>query len=217
MKLPIIVIGAGGHAGVVADALLAVGEQVLGFTDADASRHGRTLCGLPVLGDDRVLEAHESQSLLLANGIGGVGRLRDDALRRKVQQRLATRGWRFATVRHPAALVSPFARVGDSAQLFAASVIQPGAVVSGGVIVNTAAVVEHDAELGGWVHVAPRALVCGGVKIGANSHIGAGAIIRQGLHLGDDTVVGAGAVVVKDFAGGGILIGVPARRVETKS
>ena len=209
MKLPYIVIGSGGHAVVVADALLASGEAVLGFTDADQTRHGATLCGRPVLGDDAsVLAAHEPARVLLTNGIGGV---RDTALRERVQQRLQAQGWVFASVRHPSAIVSPFARLGDGVQLLAASDVQPGAEIGADCIVNTAAVVEHDCRLGAQVHVAPRALLCGGVTVGARSHIGAGAVVRQGLRLGDDTVVGAGAVVVKDFLGGGTLVGVPAQ------
>lgn len=217
MKLPLIVVGAGGHAVVVADALLAAGERVLGFTDANAALHGRTLCGLPVLGDDHALDAHTPQTLTLANGIGGVGSARGEPLRRRVQQHLAARGWQFVAVRHPSAVVSPFARIGAASQLLAASVVQPGAEIGEGAIVNTAAVIEHDVDLGAWVHVAPRALVCGSVKIGAHSHIGAGAVVRQGLRLGVDTVVGAGAVVVNDFVGGGMLVGVPARLVEREA
>ena len=209
MNPSIIVIGAGGHAVVVADALLAAGETVLGFTDADPRRHGQRRCGLPVLGDDDVvLAGHTKDTIRLANGIGGV---RGTALRQRVQQRLQAQGWQFTGVRHPSAVVSPFARVGDGVQLLAASVVQAGAEIGAGCIVNTAAVVEHDCRLGEQVHVAPRALLCGGVTVGARSHIGAGAVVRQGLRLGDDTVVGAGAVVVKDFLGGGTLVGVPAQ------
>jgi len=214
MTLPIIIVGAGGHAVVVADALLLTGARVLGFTDADPSRQGRMLCGLPVLGDDRILDGHTPESVQLANGIGGVGSRRGEPLRRDVQQRLAANGWTFVSVRHPSAVVSPFARVGDSAQLLAASVVQARADVGVGCIVNTAAVVEHDVELGSFVHVAPRALVCGGVSVGANCHLGAGAVVREGLRLGAYTVVGAGAVVIRDFGGGGALIGVPARLLE---
>lgn len=217
MSLPIIVIGAGGHAAVVADALLAAGERLLGFVDADTSRRGCTLCGLPVLGGDEVLDSHAPATLVLANGIGGVGRAEAEPARRSVQQRLAARGWQFAGVRHPSAIVSPFAHIGPDAQLLAACVVQAGAEVGEGSIVNTAAVVEHDVTLGAWVHVAPRALVCGDVTIGSQCHIGAGAVVRQGVTLGADTVVGAGAVVVADFAGGGLLVGVPARLVKRRT
>lgn len=220
MTLPFIIIGAGGHASVVADALLAAGEQVLGFTDADASRHGRMLCGLPVLGDDGVLDAYTPQTLALANGIGSVGDAAGrhvEPMRRNVQQRLSACGWQFGGVRHPSAVVSPFARVGEGVQLLAASVVQPGAKVGEHCIINTAAVVEHDVTLGRWVHVAPGAIVCGDVSIGAFSHIGAGAVVRQGVRLGENTVVGAGAVVVRDYAGVNVLVGVPAGAKERRA
>lgn len=213
MTLPIIIVGAGGHAVVVADALLAAGARVLGFTDADASQHGHTLCGLPVLGDDRVLEDYTPKDVQLANGIGGVGSPRGEPLRRTVQQRLALGSWQFVTVRHPSAVVSPFARVGAGAQLLAGCVVQAGACIGTGAIINTASVVEHDVSIGDWTHVAPRALLCGDVRVGAHCHVGAGSVVRQGLHIGDDTVIGAGAVVVRN-ATGGVLVGVPARQMK---
>ena len=144
------------------------------------------------------------------NGIGGT---HSTTTRRAVQQRMEQRGWRFVSVRHPSATVSRFARVDESAQLLAGSVVQVDASIAEGCIVNTSAVVEHGVSLDAWVHVAPRAIVCGDVRIGAGSHIGAGAVVRQGIRLGDQTVIGAGAVVVRDFDGGGLLVGVPARRV----
>ena len=214
MSLPVIIIGAGGHAAVVADALLASGARVLGFTDRDPASHGSSRCGLPVLGDDTVLGRHTPQTVALANGIGGVGARAGDALRREVHRALAGRGWRFVGMRHPSAIVSPFARLGGAVQLHAGSIVQPDAEVGEGCIVNTGAVIEHDAQIGAWCHVAPGALVCGNVSIGARCHIGAGAIVRQGIRLADDTVVGAGAVVVEDCPTGCVLVGVPARRME---
>lgn len=216
MTPPVIIVGAGGHGAVVADTLLAAGTRVLGFTDADPARHGRVLCGLPMLGDDRVLDSYTPQTVQLANGVGGVGSARD-AARRQLQQRLAASGWVFVSLRHPSAVVSPFAHVGPGTQLLAGCVVQAGAVVGMGCIVNTSAVVEHDVTLGTFVHVAPRALVCGGASVGANSHLGAGAVVREGLRLGEGTVVGAGAAVIRDFAGGGVLVGVPARLLEHRA
>jgi len=209
----VIIIGAGGHAAVVADALLAAGQQVLGFVDNDARRHGRSVCDRPVLGDDTALEGFDTANVLLANGIGGT---RGDGLRAAVQRRLEGAGWHFVAVRHPSAAASPFAQLGPSVQLMAHSVVQPGARLGAGCIVNSAAVVEHDVQLGPYVHVACNATLCGGVSVGAGSHVGAAAVVRQGVRLGDATVVGAGAVVVNDFPGAGTLIGVPARPVDNK-
>lgn len=214
MNTPIIIIGAGGHARVVADALLLAGERVIGFADSDPEKHGRRIFGVPVLGDDGILARYSAESVLLANGIGGTG---TGNVRVVVQQELQSRGWRFASVRHPRAIVSPFATLAAGTQLFAASVVQAGAELGEGCVVNTAGVVEHDVRLGAWTHVAPRALVCGDVMIGRRCHVGAGAVVRQGLSIGDDTVIGAGAVVLRDSAGGGMLIGVPARATGRKA
>lgn len=211
MTLPVIVIGSGGHAAVVADALLAAGAAVLGFTDANPTRHGKLLCGLPVLGTDDVLASHAPAAVTLANGIGGAGRPGTQGLRRTVQQRLEKQGWRFVTVRHPTAVVSQFARVAASAQLLATSVVQANADVGAGCIVNTGAIVEHDTRLGDYVHVACGAVLCGHVDIGGGSHVGAGSTVKEGVTLGADIVVGAGAVVLGDFPDGCIVFGVPAR------
>jgi sugar O-acyltransferase (sialic acid O-acetyltransferase NeuD family) len=214
-SLPVIVIGAGGHAAVVADALLAGGATVLGFTDANPERHGRVVCGLPVLGDDRVLAEYSGDGVVLANGLGGLGDERVPA-RQRLQQSLEDRGWRFCSVIHPNAIVSRFAQLGESVQVMAGSVIQAGASIGIGSVVNTGAIIEHDVSLGAWSNVAPRAVVCGQVRIGAVSYVGAGATVRQGVCIGAHTLIGAGAVVVKDFSGNGVLVGVPARPVERR-
>lgn len=203
----VVVIGSGGHAAVVADALLAADVAVLGFTDADASRHGLLVCGLPVLGGDAVLSTFDCAELRLANGIGGT---RADGLRARVQRSLEAQGWKFVSVRHPTAVVSRFARVGAGAQLLAACVVQAGADIGPGCIVNTGAVIEHDVRLGEFVHVACGAVLCGNVNVGAYSHIGAAAVLRQGVTLGERSVVGIGAAVVKNFPGDATLVGVPA-------
>jgi sugar O-acyltransferase (sialic acid O-acetyltransferase NeuD family) len=213
MNLPVIVIGAGGHATVVADALLASGRQVLGLTDPGPARHGRHICGIPVLGDDSILKDYSPAQVELANGLGSLGG-EAMSLRRRVQEKLEAAGWQFCNVRHPAAIVSPFARVDATAQLMAGCVVQPGAIVGKGVIVNTAAVVEHDVTVGAWSHIAPCAVVCGDVRIDEACHVGAGAVVRQGVALGPVTLAGAGAVVIKSFAGNGTLVGVPARPIE---
>ncbi len=209
-KPPIIVVGAGGHAVVVADALLAAGRKVLGFVDVDPGRRDTRPFGLPVLGDDLALQAHDPTQVSLANGIGGVGRPADAGLRARVQTRLEGDGWSFTTVIHPSAVVSTHASIGPGSQLLAGSVVQPGAAIGRGAIINTRAVVEHDARVGEFAHVAPGAVLCGNVVIGAGTHVGAGATVRQGVVLGDGVVVGVGAAVVEDFERG-VLVGVPAQ------
>lgn len=211
MKAPqVIIVGAGGHAAVVADALLAAGKSVIGFIDPAAHMHGRSVCGLPVLGDDEYLCQVSREDVVLVNGIGST---RDPSVRKRVQQRLQNMGWRFVGVIHPSAVVSAFAVIAPDVQALAKAVIQPNVFIEEGCIVNTGAIVEHDVALGSWSHAAPRAVICGGVRIGTCCHVGAGAVVMQGLQMGPHTLVGAGAAVIRDFEGHGTLVGIPARKL----
>lgn len=206
---PVIVVGAGGHAKVVADTLRAQGRQVLGFTDA-AARGPDPLPGLPVLGTDADLDA--DGDFHLANGLGGTGVGRAADLRRHVQQGLEARGFRFIGLRHPTAIVSDYASIGDDVQLMAGCIVQPGANIGKGSIINTAAVVEHGCTLGAFVHCASGSVLCGDVEVGDGGHVGAGAVVRQGVRLEPGVVIGAGAIVLAPGKGPGALIGAPAKR-----
>jgi sugar O-acyltransferase (sialic acid O-acetyltransferase NeuD family) len=212
-QAPVIVVGAGGHAAVVADALLAAGRTVLGFVDGDPSKAGTRVLGLPVMGDDTTLDAHRDRGVELANGIGGPGSaasVGQGTLRRRVQQRLSAAGWTFSAVRHPGAIVAPSAKLGASTQVLAGAVVQPCAQVGDGAIVNTRAVVEHHAQVGAFAHIAPGAVLCGEVQVGEETHVGAGAVVRQGIRLAACVVVAAGAAVTRDVSSG-VVAGVPAR------
>ncbi|MDN3545722.1 MAG: NeuD/PglB/VioB family sugar acetyltransferase [Roseateles asaccharophilus] len=212
----VIVIGAGGHARVVADALLCVGVRVLGFTDADPSRWNQTSFGLPILGGDDVLASYDPTAVCLANGLGMVD-AQGAIVRRQVQVKLATQGWRFVAVRHPSAVISPRALLAEDVQVHAGAVIQAGASVEAGAIVNSRAVIEHDVRVGAWTHVAPGAVICGEAQIGSGAHIGAGAVVRQGIELGNNVLVGVGAAVVRHQLSATVLAGVPARPMDWKT
>ncbi|MFN3930122.1 MAG: NeuD/PglB/VioB family sugar acetyltransferase [Brevundimonas sp.] len=206
---PVIVVGAGGHGAVVADALLAEGRAVLGFVDPDSDA-ASGLPGLDLLGSDDSLDPQAGYDL--ANGIGGTGTGGGPDLRRRVQERLEALGFRFTGVRHPSAVVASHVAVADDVQLLARSVIQTGAWIGTGAIINTGVIIEHGCRIGPFAHCASGAILCGDVEIGEGSHIGAGAVIRQGVRLEAGVVVGAGAVVLDAGSGAGMLIGVPARR-----
>lgn len=205
-----IILGSGGHAAVLADALLAANAQVIGCTDNEPSRHGAMVCGLPVLGSDDVLQSYDPASTWLVNGLGSVSN-RAPSARSRLQMSMLAAGWQFPTVIHPSAIVSQFAEIQTGAQILAGVVVQARANIGTGVIINTGSVIEHDVNIGAWTHVAPGATVCGDVSIGEFCHIGAGAVVRQGLHIGGRCLVGAGAAVIKNGHAGEILLGIPAR------
>jgi len=207
---PLIVLGAGGHAKVLIDALRLSSQRVLFVVDADPTRHGQSVAGVPIRGGDELVLSHAPDEVLLVHGLGSTRQCDD---RCRLFERMKQHGYRFAQVVHPASVISPSATLGEGAQIFAGAVIQADCTLEENVLVNTNASVDHDCRIGSHSHVGPGATLSGGVRVGKGTHIGAGATIVQGRTIGARVLIGAGAVVVTDIPDGATAYGVPARVV----
>lgn len=53
------------------------------------------------------------------------------------------------------------------------------------------------------------------VTIGNNVHIGTNAVILPGVKVGNNCIIGVGAIVTKDVPDNSIVVGIPARVIET--
>ncbi|GGJ11273.1 pilus assembly protein [Alicyclobacillus cellulosilyticus] len=208
---PIIVLGGGGHARVLLEALCAAGVSVLGFTVAEPDTGPSHIGGVPCLGTDEVLAHYLPSEIELVNGVGGAG---DTAARIRVYKRFVDLGFQFATVIHPSAVVASSVEIGRGVQVMAGAVVQPGARIGDNAIVNTRASVDHDCDVGPHAHIAPGVTLCGGVRVGLGSHIGAGATVIQNVCIGQWCLVGAGALVLRDVPDGRKVYGVPAKEVD---
>jgi sugar O-acyltransferase (sialic acid O-acetyltransferase NeuD family) len=197
-------IGAGGHAKVVLDALLSTDAMAYGIRIRDGAQQlqGQQLLGYPIEVPAIAAEM-ENQSFHLAIGNG-------QARQRLFAMLIDIRAVPLSVV-HPASSVSRFARVGDGSFVAAQAVVAAAAALGRSVIINHGAVVDHDCVVGDFSHIAPSAALSGGVVVGSGVLVGAGAKILPGLSVGDDAVIGAGAVVTANVGAGETWVGVPAR------
>ncbi len=205
VELPLIIVGAGGHAKVLVSALLMQKRNVLGFADINLALP--PLLGVPHLGDDSAILAHSPDKVQLVNGIGSINSTRN---RQDVYERFIGKHYRFATVIHPAAVVAPEAHLEDGVQILAGAIVQVGCRLGTNVIVNTGSRIDHDCMIGAHAHIAPGVTICGGVRIGEGVHIGAGATIIQGIEIGVGSVVGAGGLVIRNVPPATTVVGIPA-------
>lgn len=199
----LLVLGAGGHGRVVADAALREGRwRQVSATDRDAGRcSGELLPGVRL----GVVASALPPATAVHIAIGS-------AQSRETEAR-AVGLERLATVVHPDATVSPYAQVGAGCFVAARSVIAPQANVGVGVIANHGAVIDHDVQIGDFCHIAPNAALGGGVRVGRRVLVGAGALVLPGLTICDDAVIGAGSVVLANISEPGVYAGAPARRI----
>jgi sugar O-acyltransferase (sialic acid O-acetyltransferase NeuD family) len=200
-----ILIGAGGHAKVIAAAIVANGDRVLAVFDDDANRHGQTLLGAPIVGPVAAAAEHAAGALaVLAIG--------SNAARARLAMQLDLR---WGVVVHPRAWVHETVQLGPGAVVFAGAVVQPDALIGAHSIVNTGASIDHDCLLGRAVHIAPGVHLAGGVRVGDESFLGVGAAAIPYVTIGDRVIVGAGAVVTRDLHGDTTAVGVPARVIRS--
>ena len=201
----LLIIGAGGHGKVVADAALSMRSwEHIAFVDDKGQALGSPL-GLNVVGTTAQLRelAREYQAATIA-----VGNVRT---RLELLQRCKALGMKLPVIAHSSSTVSSFAVLEEGCVVFARTVVNPGARLGAGCIVNTSASVDHVCELGEGVHVCPGVQLAGGVRVGARTWIGIGACVVQGIVIGSDVVIGAGSVVVSNVESGLTVMGVPAR------
>jgi len=205
MSRGLLIVGAGGHGKVVADAAREQGQWTrLAFLD-DNPRLAGPIVGLPLLGGVKAAAGlrHEYRDVVVA--IGNTDR------RLGLIEELGRQGFKPAVVCHPSASISPFATLHPGCVVFAQSAINADAVLGRGCIVNTGATIDHDCVLADGVHLSPGAHLAGGVTVGHGAWIGIGACVRENVIIGEAVIVGAGAAVVDNIDADLTVIGVPAK------
>ncbi|MFC5588749.1 acetyltransferase [Sporosarcina soli] len=207
MNKPIIMIGAGGHAAVLAETLIAQRRVIMGYT---APREEKEFLNLPYLGTDNVIATYNPDEVELVLGLGTIT---ISSIRKSIFEQLKSKGYLFTNVIHATAIVSPSVQIGNGIQIMAGAILQANASIADNTIINTGSIVDHDCIIGSHVHLAPGSTLSGGVRIGESCHIGAGASIIQGIAIGAETMVGAGSVVVKNIEDKKTVYGVPAKEV----
>ena len=211
---PVIVIGSGGHAKVLIDLLRSSGNEILFCTEADPSLVGSSVLGVPIAGPDEMIDDYSPGDVALVNGLGSVG---IPELRRRITERWLARGFKFATLVHPTAVVSSTAVVETGAQIMAGVIIQTAATIGPGTIVNTRASIDHDCVVGAHSHIAPGVTLSGQVSIGETCHVGTGAQIIQGVSIGTRVLVAAGATVINSVPDSTVVAGTPAKPISKKT
>lgn len=165
----LLILGAGGFGRCVAElALLSGRYDEVAFLDdhADAPEVLGTL-------SDYARTAVDFDGVFPAFG--------DNALRLSWVQRLGDAGFSVPVLVHPAAVLSPSARLGAGSVLMAGAIVCAG--VSGGaaVLVNCNAVVDHDCTLGEGAHICIGALIKASCTLAPLLKIEAGQVVLRPL------------------------------------
>ena len=205
--LPVIVVGAAGHACVLIDALRLMGARVLGCSSNEAVRPSGLPQDVDFLGDEEAILDRTPASVYLVNGLGSIA---STGRRRALYERFKSEGYRFAQVVHPAAVIASEVDLGEGAQVMAGAVVQTGCRVGHNVLVGSGCTIDHDCIIDDHAHIAAGATLAGSVTVDSGAHVGTGATVIQGLSIGAGSLIAAGATVIEPVADHVAVAGSPA-------
>ncbi len=192
----IIVLGSGGHAESIVDALEREGKyEIAGYVVNDESASGKL--EYPIIGGDNELgKIYKSGITNAAMGIGFLGK---SDLRERLWIKLKEIGFCLPVICDPSAIVARNSHVGEGSFIGKGAVVNAHAIIGKMCIVNTGAIIEHDCKVGDFSHVSVGTVLCGNVEIGHSSFVGANSTIIQGRTVGNGCIIAAGAVLRKNM------------------
>ncbi len=207
MRKKVVIIGAGGHAKVIADIIEKSGDEIVGFLDDNKKKGTNIIKEYKVLGDFNnrfpLAIANSDYEFIIAIG--------DNKKREEISH---SPNLKFYTAIHPSAQIGLDVEIKEGTVVMANSCINSSAKIGKHCIINTGAIIEHDNIIEDFVHISPNVALGGTVKIGKNTHVGIGSTIKNNITICENCKIGAGAVVVKDIEKEGTYIGVPAKGIK---
>lgn len=188
----VVILGAGGHAHVIADIINAEGNEVLAFLDDDLSQKDSA---------GPISDYTKYRDCEFVIGIGNSD----------IREELSKLNLKWHTAIHPTAILSNSSFVDDGTVIMPNAVINARTVIGKHCIINTGSIIEHDNRIGDFAHISVGANLGGTISIGRKCWIGIGATIKNNIEICDNAVIGAGAVVVSNINKPGTYLGVPAK------
>ncbi|MDB2478806.1 acetyltransferase [Alphaproteobacteria bacterium] len=198
----LVIVGGGGQANVIVDAVDKASYTNIFIEDPFICENTRY--GIDVINDS---SNYQPSSLEFVIAIG------DNYKRSLILQSLNNRfhNPKCATIIHPNANVSERAKIGAGTVICSGAFVGPETKVGSHVILNTNCSVDHDCVINDFSSIGPNATLGGNVTIGVRTTISISATISHGVEIGDDNVIGAGSLVLEKIStNNSVWLGTPA-------
>lgn len=203
---PLLILGTHLFAEEVADLVADAGtHRLAGFVEnQDRARCAEGLLGLPVHWVDDIDHLAADHEVICSIGSNA---------RRAYVEEVAAKGFRFAALRHPSAVVAPSATLALGTIVGAQAAVAARTSIGTDTILNRGVLVGHHTTVGDHVTISPGANVAGAVTVGDGAYLGMGAIVLDRRTVGEGAVVAAGSIVTRDVPAHTLVMGAPARIV----
>jgi len=201
MVRDVIILGAGGHAKVIADIVEKSGDKVIGFLDDNLEIQNNIVYDeKKIIGT--IKEIKKFKNIFFVIGIG------NNHIRKTLSEKYKLNWY---TAIHPNTIISKDVKIGEGSVVMAGAIINPGTIIGKHCIINTKVSIDHDNLIEDFVHLSPGSTLAGTVNIKELTWIGAGATVINNITIEKNNIIGAGAVVINNIDNTNkIFVGVPA-------
>lgn len=201
----VIILGAGGHAKVIADIIQKSGDSVYGFLDDNIDIGTHIIDSYKVIGkiNDCNKFKNTIDNIKFVIGIG------NNSIRKQIGEKY---NLDYYIAIHPTACVGMEVSIDNGTVIMPYACINASSKIGKHCIINTGALIEHDNKISDYVHISPNAALAGSVTVGEGTQVGINATVKNNINITNDCIIGAGAVVVKNIDKSGIYVGVPAKK-----
>lgn len=184
----LLIIGAGGHGRVVAEAAELEGQwENIAFLDDRID--------VDVVLGHRIIGRMDEYEKFVGKYKHAIACIGDNERRMDLIQKLLKVGYKVPVIIHPRASVSKYCEIGEGSVILAGAVINTGARIGKGCIINIGSCVDHDCIISDGVHICSGAVARSACRIGGLSYIGARALVKPGVILEGKFILQDGTVI----------------------
>lgn len=203
--------GSGREVFEVASSINAVDSRWEKIIFLDDFTENAELYGAPILSFEKMCSQYAPGLIEVIIAVG------EPSSRELLYSKVINDGFGLATIIHPAAFVSPSARLGAGVFVKMQSIISADAIVEDNAFIQANVIIGHDVRVGKHTQISAYSHIAGHASLGKRSYLGVRASIREECVVGDDVVVAMGAVVMEKKVPSGVLaLGNPAKYVKRK-
>lgn len=204
MAKDVIIIGAGGHAKVIADIIEKSGDNLIGFLDDNKDIQNKVIYkDKKVIGTIKDTEKYKNLCFII--GIG------NNKIRKQIAEKY---NLNWYTAIHPNSTIGNCVTIDEGSVIMAGVIINPYTTIGKHCIINTKSSIDHDNKIEAYIHISPGSTLCGTVTIKELTWICTGSTIINNITIEKNNIIGAGSIVIKDIKETNkTYIGVPARQL----
>lgn len=199
----LVIIGAGGFAKSIIDALNTNQYELIGFID---SYKTGTHQGYKIL-TNSISDLKDKEKYLFFIGIG------EPSIREYYYNELKKYNLNLATIIDKTAILSRNIKIGKGVFIGKMVIVNADAILQDNVVLNTRSLIEHGNHIGEHTNVSTNSVLNGDVIVGNKTFIGSSAVVNGQIKIGSNSIIGSGSVVIRDIEDNSVVAGSPTRLI----